>query len=83
MKNVILVMHSSGLLLPPHQGQATGDERTPEQVDLWDKSVERIERILPGFLADAMAPPPEPVVLAANVEGQGEEKKGEVAVGSS
>ena len=60
LKNVILVMNSSNLLIPPAM-KPSDDQRTPEQVDLWNKSVERIERILPGFLREAI-PPPAPAV---------------------
>ena len=45
-------MHSSNLLLaPPSSGL---DSRTPDQKDLWAGSAGRIERVLPGFLAEAI-----------------------------
>jgi brefeldin A-resistance guanine nucleotide exchange factor 1 len=53
-------MHSSGLLLPPAAtGTATGgaaaeDTRSEEQKNLWASTAGRIERILPGFLAEAL-----------------------------
>lgn len=54
MKNVVLVMHSSGLLVPP---PAEGsDKRSSEQKELWLHSAGRIERILPGFLEEAIPP---------------------------
>ncbi|WVW82243.1 hypothetical protein I302_104249 [Kwoniella bestiolae CBS 10118] len=65
LKNVVLVMHSSNLLVP-RPAQGTTDTRSPEQKELWNKSVERIERILPGFLSEAIpAPPPAPVTAPA------------------
>ncbi|WVQ85543.1 hypothetical protein IAT38_007709 [Cryptococcus sp. DSM 104549] len=58
LKNVVLVMHSSNLLLPPPApGNEAADTRTPEQKDLWAQSAERIERVLPGFLKDAIPAP--------------------------
>lgn len=54
LKNVILVMHSSGILLPPPREAGATDERTEEQRKLWDASSEKIERILPGFLGDVV-----------------------------
>lgn len=57
LKNVLLVMNASGLLLPPFPAIAdTGStdnqdgetlERTPSQVELFDKTFERIQRFLP------------------------------------
>ncbi|WVF70575.1 hypothetical protein IAT40_005367 [Kwoniella sp. CBS 6097] len=58
LKNVVLVMNSSNLLVPPPEGGQ--DTRTPEQKELWDKGAERIERVLPGFLADAIPRPGAP-----------------------
>ncbi|WVR05849.1 hypothetical protein IAU60_002875 [Kwoniella sp. DSM 27419] len=56
LKNVVLVMHSSNLLVPPPSvGQA--DDRTPQQKKLWEHGAVRIERVLPGFLAEAIPPP--------------------------
>ncbi|KAK8865894.1 hypothetical protein IAR55_001042 [Kwoniella newhampshirensis] len=58
LKNVVLVMHSSNLLLPPpDQGSGLDDTRSADQKDLWAKSSERIERVLPGFLNEAIPPP--------------------------
>jgi len=54
LKNVVLVMHSSGLLVPPPA--EGGDKRTGEQKELWAHSAGRIERILPGFLGEAIPP---------------------------
>lgn len=58
LKNVVLVMHSSNLLVPPPSAQAGGtDTRTAEQKNLWKASAERIERILPGFLEESVVGP--------------------------
>ncbi|WWC86203.1 uncharacterized protein L201_001076 [Kwoniella dendrophila CBS 6074] len=59
LKNVVLVLHSSNLLIPP-SAQGVQDPRTPEQIELWSKSVERIERVLPGFLSEAIPAPTRP-----------------------
>ncbi len=57
LKNLALVMYSSQLLIPPPAGQ---DTRTGEQQELWAASAPRIERMVPGFLDEALAPAPEP-----------------------
>ncbi|WVQ71161.1 hypothetical protein IAR50_000686 [Cryptococcus sp. DSM 104548] len=63
LKNVVLVMHSSNLLLAPSvAGQP--EARTSAQIELWEKSAERIERVLPGFLREAI-PPTAPSAEAA------------------
>lgn len=48
---------------PPSSGD---DGRSPQQVDLWEKSHARIGRILPGFLEDFVAQQPEPPVSAVS-----------------
>jgi brefeldin A-resistance guanine nucleotide exchange factor 1 len=55
-------MHSSNLILPPTEGE---DTRTQEQRDLWAAAAPRIDRMLPGFLAEALAPAPPPRVSAS------------------
>ncbi|KAI9725231.1 MAG: GDP/GTP exchange factor for ARF [Chrysothrix sp. TS-e1954] len=50
IKNIILVMSSSGYLAPPHL-----EDRTPLQKRLWDVSSQRTERFLPGMLAEVFA----------------------------
>ncbi|WRT64093.1 uncharacterized protein IL334_001022 [Kwoniella shivajii] len=67
LKNVVLVMHSSNLLLPP-PAQGLEDKRTPEQIELWGKTVARIERVLPGFLDEAI--PPSQQQVEAPLAGQ-------------
>ena len=74
MKNVLLVLSSANLLVPPPTGE---DKRTAQQVDLWGKSHARIGRILPGFLEDFVAQSgPAPAVAAAEtIETSKEEVK--------
>ncbi|KIY43680.1 Sec7-domain-containing protein [Fistulina hepatica ATCC 64428] len=50
LKNVLLVMNASGLLMPP----STPDERSDQQKTLWNSTHERMERFLPGFLAQTV-----------------------------
>ncbi|KAH9946245.1 Sec7-domain-containing protein [Epithele typhae] len=57
LKNVLLVMNATGLLVPPPSG--ADDHRAERQVALWAATHERIERFLPGFLDEVVpAPPP-------------------------
>ncbi|KAJ9113728.1 hypothetical protein QFC20_001753 [Naganishia adeliensis] len=58
LKNVLLVMQSSGLLAPP----TTPDTRTEKQKLLWSTAYNRIERFLPGFLNEVI-PTPAPTVM--------------------
>ncbi|KAI0928873.1 hypothetical protein AcV5_006301 [Taiwanofungus camphoratus] len=53
LKNIILVMNATGLLVPPGEP----DVRNEHQKDLWAATHERIERFLPGFLTDVLPPP--------------------------
>lgn len=64
LKNVILVMHASGLLVPPTQD----DTRDKRQRELWAASQERIERFLPGFLAELLPSPGMPTPANATKE---------------
>ncbi|KAH9901236.1 Sec7-domain-containing protein [Cubamyces lactineus] len=58
LKNVLLVMNATGLLVPPTSPEDTRDER---QISLWAATHERIERFLPGFLDEIIpTPPPQP-----------------------
>ncbi|OCF31102.1 Sec7 domain-containing protein [Kwoniella heveanensis BCC8398] len=83
LKNVVLVMNSSNLLVPP-PSEGNHDSRTPEQKELWDKGAERIERVLPGFLAEAIPRPVPPSASAATATSstpvlplQGQEQVGQ------
>ncbi|KIJ34647.1 hypothetical protein M422DRAFT_782793 [Sphaerobolus stellatus SS14] len=53
LKNVLLVLHASGILVPPHEPD-TRDER---QRSMWAATQERIDRFIPGFLSDIIASP--------------------------
>ncbi|KAL1407719.1 GDP/GTP exchange factor for ARF [Vanrija albida] len=60
LKNLVLVMYSANVLVPPAIGATLEtDKRTQDQRDLWEAAAPRIERMAPGFLADALAPQPE------------------------
>ncbi|CAE6427640.1 unnamed protein product [Rhizoctonia solani] len=56
LKNVLLVLNASGVLLPP----ASPDTRTELQQELWHDTVLRIDEFLPGLMEDLFPPPPEP-----------------------
>ncbi|KAI0646905.1 Sec7-domain-containing protein [Trametes meyenii] len=58
LKNVLLVMNATGLLVPPTSPEDTREER---QIALWAATHERIERFLPSFLDEIIpTPPPQP-----------------------
>ncbi|CAE7052219.1 unnamed protein product [Rhizoctonia solani] len=56
LKNVLLVLNASGVLLPPN----IPDTRTEIQQELWQDTVLRIDEFLPGLMEDIFPPPPEP-----------------------
>ncbi|KAG8863760.1 GDP/GTP exchange factor for ARF [Tulasnella sp. 330] len=64
LKNVVLVMNASGILVRPGS-----DASTPSQAELWKSTHERMEKFLPGFL-DELIPsaPPEGVGLGSGIE---------------
>ncbi|KAF9239676.1 hypothetical protein BU15DRAFT_87976 [Melanogaster broomeanus] len=58
LKNVVLVMNAAGILVPPPGSE---DGRDEQQRTLWTATQARLERFLPGFLAEVVpAPPPVP-----------------------
>ena len=57
-------MHASDLLVPP-TGEGVEDRRTPRQQVLWDTTYQRIEGVLPGFLAAVIPAPPPPLASSA------------------
>lgn len=59
LKNVLLVMNASGFLLPPYE------ERSEEQVALWDATFERIQPFLPDLKDDLFPPPQLPVPFSS------------------
>lgn len=54
LKNVLLVMNASGVLIPP----STPETRTELQQELWQDTVLRIEEFLPGLMDELFPPPP-------------------------
>lgn len=50
LKNVLLVLHASQLLLPPPPGQES-DGRSPSQAALWAVTVEKLNKFLPDLVA--------------------------------
>jgi len=70
LKNVLLVMHASGFLVPSPPGE---DLRNALQRSLWAATHERVERFLPGFLDEVIAPldsqppPPLPMDIASPI----------------
>ncbi|KAF9452840.1 Sec7-like domain is implicated in guanine nucleotide exchange function [Macrolepiota fuliginosa MF-IS2] len=65
LKNVILVMNATGILVPPPEDREA-DTREDQQRTLWSATHERIERFLPRFLNDVIVPPPsQPVSIPA------------------
>ncbi|KAI0709041.1 Sec7-domain-containing protein [Earliella scabrosa] len=68
LKNVLLVMNATGLLVPPSSPE---DDRGERQVALWAATHERIERFLPGFLDEIIpAPPPKSATVPAPAQAQ-------------
>lgn len=56
LKNVVLVMNASGILVaPPADGD---DTRTERQKTMWMTTLDRMERFLPGFIAHVIPPVP-------------------------
>ncbi|OJT08688.1 hypothetical protein TRAPUB_414 [Trametes pubescens] len=67
LKNVLLVMNATGLLVPPTSPE---DVRNERQASVWAATHERIERFLPGFLDDIVpTPPPQPAEPPASQPG--------------
>ncbi|GJJ12038.1 hypothetical protein Clacol_006279 [Clathrus columnatus] len=53
LKNVLLVLNASGILLPPSEN----DCREERQKVFWGRTQERIDRFIPGFLLEVIPPP--------------------------
>lgn len=51
LKNVLLVMHASGFLVPPHQA------RSEEQGSLWDATFDRLDIFLPSLRQEVFPAP--------------------------
>ncbi|KAF8329795.1 uncharacterized protein EI90DRAFT_3062037 [Cantharellus anzutake] len=56
LKNVLLVMHSSGILIPP----SNPDGRSDQQLLLWNETNHRLSRFLPGLLDELIPASPLP-----------------------
>ncbi|KAF8432469.1 hypothetical protein L210DRAFT_3623319 [Boletus edulis BED1] len=54
LKNVVLVMNAASILVPP---PATEDDRNEQQRTTWTATQARLERFLPGFLAEVVPAP--------------------------
>lgn len=56
-------MNAAGILVPPQ----VDDHRDERQRTLWTATQERMERFLPGFLADVISIPPlQPALSSTN-----------------
>ncbi|KAH8151300.1 uncharacterized protein LAJ45_04502 [Morchella importuna] len=75
LKNVLLVMASGKYLVPPEE-DATGEE-------LWNQTWKRLERFLPGFLAELFPPSPPPPPPPALKEEPTEKLEADSAVEAS
>ncbi|KAH7914680.1 hypothetical protein BJ138DRAFT_1056469 [Hygrophoropsis aurantiaca] len=58
LKNVVLVMNAARILVPPTPSQT--DDRDEQQRTLWTATQARLERFLPGFLAEVVPVPSVP-----------------------
>lgn len=60
LKNVLLVMNTSGALRPPSTSQQQGDDEAISRIDeevqrrRWGATKERLESFLPGFLDEVI-----------------------------
>ena len=69
LKNVLLVMNATGLLVPPPSANPEEDDRAERQVALWAATHERVERFLPGFLDEIVPAPPPKSAPAVPAQG--------------
>ncbi|KAF9518905.1 hypothetical protein BS47DRAFT_1379647 [Hydnum rufescens UP504] len=65
IKNLVLVMHASGILVPPpappsSPGGLITDSRDEEQRLMWNETLDRMTPFIPGFLEDLIPSPPPP-----------------------
>jgi len=63
IKNLVLVMHASGILVPPpappsSPGGLITDSRDEEQRLMWNETLDRMTPFIPGFLEDLIPSPP-------------------------
>ncbi|KAK9237355.1 hypothetical protein V1525DRAFT_163464 [Lipomyces kononenkoae] len=78
LKNVLLVMSSSGYLVEP--GQAVGDDR---RLELWDQTWKRLRRFLPPAILDSLpgSLPGNTHIPAVDVAATGEVSSGSAGEG--
>jgi brefeldin A-resistance guanine nucleotide exchange factor 1 len=79
LKNILLVMSSGGYMVPP-PGKTAEDTRAEGQKKLWTQTSERLERFLPGLIADvfpdaevAVKAPPRGAARAPAASGKNRE----------
>ncbi|KIM32215.1 hypothetical protein M408DRAFT_326851 [Serendipita vermifera MAFF 305830] len=53
LRNMLLVMHASGALIPPQ----SPEDRSEELQKRWDRTQEQMEKFLPNFLAEVIPSP--------------------------
>jgi len=63
LKNILLVMASSGFLVRPESGGHQGENK-----ELWDQTWKRLERFLPDLKEELFPPEPEKPVVAEKVK---------------
>jgi len=73
LKNVVLVMNATNMLIPPPGSPSEEDRRDDRQRAFWVSTFERIERFLPGFLNEIVPSsstevPPPPIPDTASGE---------------
>jgi len=61
LKNVILVMQSAGILVPPTVAERSDPRDEPNRL-LWQITHDKIEQFMPGFIESVIPPPPVTVV---------------------
>lgn len=66
LKNVVLVMNATGILVPP---PAAEDGRDEQQRTMWTATQARLERFLPGFLSEVLSVPKRPSADSQRVSG--------------
>ncbi|KAH9030672.1 Sec7-like domain is implicated in guanine nucleotide exchange function [Lactarius pseudohatsudake] len=73
LKNVILVMQSAGLLVPPTVDER-GDPRDEPNRLLWQITHDKIEQFMPGFMGSVIPPAPAPSTGPTTIAATSAEK---------
>lgn len=71
IKNCVLVMSGGGYLLPPNEWDNKDQDRRKEQEQMWNETGRRVERFLPGLMAEVFPPPPTPPPPKSSNAGSG------------